>query len=136
MRITSNPLNYNYVEPDDAIRENGNVMVTSFDNPNSIELPSQNEKSRTTDDKTKTTDDRTKTDDKARMIDSTTYCKKPSRHARQHSGDGHWQVDAADHDEYRPPVPPHRHSSATQPQIPVPPRNNKVSIQNYLELLL
>lgn len=91
MRITSNPLNYNYVEPDDAIRENGNVMVTSFDNPNSIELPSQNEKSRTTDDKTKTTDDRTRTDDKARVIDSTTYCKKPSRHARQHSGDGHWQ---------------------------------------------
>ncbi|XP_013182085.1 PREDICTED: transmembrane protein 132B [Papilio xuthus] len=118
MRITSNPLNYNYVEPDDAIRENGNVMVTSFDNPNSIELPSQNEKTRTTDDKTRI-------EDKNRVIDSTTYCKKPARHARQHSGDGHWQVDAADLDEYRPPVPPHRHSSATQPQIPVPPRNNK-----------
>lgn len=72
MRITANPLNYNYVDPDDAIRDNGNVMVTSFDNPNSIELPSQNEKCE-------------------RVIDTTTYCKKPSRHARQNSGDGHWQ---------------------------------------------
>lgn len=70
MRITANPLNYNYVDPEDAIRENGNVMVTSFDNPNSIELPSQNDK---------------------KVIDSTTYCKKSSRHARHHSGDGHWQ---------------------------------------------
>lgn len=70
MRITANPLNYNYVDPEDAIRENGNVMVTSFDNPNSIELPSQNEK---------------------KVIDTTTYCKKPARHTRHHSGDGHWQ---------------------------------------------
>ncbi|CAG5012540.1 unnamed protein product [Parnassius apollo] len=109
MRITSNPLNYNYVDPDDAIRDNGNVMVTSFDNPNSIELPSQNEK-------------------KERVIDSTTYCKKPGRHTRQHSGDGHWQVDATDPDEYRPPVPPHRNSSTSQPQIPVPPRNTNKTL--------
>ncbi|XP_041976905.1 transmembrane protein 132E isoform X2 [Aricia agestis] len=61
MRITSNPLNYNYVDPDDAI--NDNVMATSFDNPNSIELPSQSER---------------------RAIDTTTYCKKPARH----TGDG------------------------------------------------
>ncbi|XP_038215415.1 transmembrane protein 132E isoform X1 [Zerene cesonia] len=107
MRITSNPLNYNYVDPDDAIRDNGNVMVTSFDNPNSIELPSQNEK-------------------RDRIIDSTTYCKKPSRHARQNSGDGHWQ-DPNIQEEYRPPVPPHRNSSTPQPQVPVPPRNsNKI----------
>ncbi|CAH2074200.1 unnamed protein product, partial [Iphiclides podalirius] len=105
MRITSNPLNYNYVDPEDAIRDNGNVMVTSFDNPNSIELPSQKERG-------------------GRAIDTTTYCKKPARHTRQHSGDGHWQVDAANPDEYRPPVPPHRNSSAAQPQIPVPPRNS------------
>ncbi|XP_068629568.1 transmembrane protein 132E isoform X2 [Battus philenor] len=109
MRITSNPLNYNYVDPEDAIRDNGNVMVTSFDNPNSIELPSQNEK-------------------KERVIDSTTYCKKPARHTRQHSADGHWQVDGADSDEYRPPVPPHRNSSTSQPQIPVPPRNTNKSL--------
>lgn len=70
IRITANPLNYNYVDPDDAIRDNGNVMVTSFDNPNSIELPSQND---------------------TRVIDSTTYCKKPARHTCQSSGDGHWQ---------------------------------------------
>lgn len=70
MRITNNPLNYNYVDPEDAIRENGNVMVTSFDNPNSLELPSQNDR---------------------RVIDSTTYSKKLPRHSRQHSGDGHWQ---------------------------------------------
>lgn len=72
MRITDNPLNYNYVDPDDAIKDNGNVMVTSFDNPNSIELPSQNDR-------------------RERVIDSTTYCKKTSRHARTQSGDGHWQ---------------------------------------------
>ncbi|XP_072943476.1 transmembrane protein 132E isoform X1 [Epargyreus clarus] len=102
MRITSNPLNYNYVDPDDAIRDNGNVMVTSFDNPNSIELPSQSER---------------------RPIDSTTYCKKPARHTRQHSGDGHWQADSNEQDDYRPPVPPHRNTSTPQPQVPVPPRN-------------
>ncbi|XP_050344911.1 transmembrane protein 132E isoform X1 [Nymphalis io] len=108
MRITANPLNYNYVDPDDAIRENGNVMVTSFDNPNSIELPSQSER-------------------RDRVIDSTTYCKKPSRHNRQNSGDGHWQMDTSNEDDYRPPVPPHRNSSTPQPQVPVPPRNsNKI----------
>nr|XP_021189588.1 transmembrane protein 132E isoform X1 [Helicoverpa armigera] len=105
MRITANPLNYNYVDPEDAIRENGNVMVTSFDNPNSIELPSQNDK---------------------KVIDTTTYCKKPARHTRHHSGDGHWQTDANNTDDYRPPVPPHRNSSTPQPQIPVPPRNPKI----------
>ncbi|KAL0893775.1 hypothetical protein ABMA27_013911 [Loxostege sticticalis] len=103
MRITANPLNYNYVDPDDAIRENGNVMVTSFDNPNSIELPSQN--------------------DKRGAIDSTTYCKKPARHARTQSGDAHWQMEPGSQDDYRPPVPPHRNSSTPQPQVPVPPRN-------------
>ncbi|CAH2990789.1 unnamed protein product [Chilo suppressalis] len=102
MRITANPLNYNYVDPDDAIRDNGNVMVTSFDNPNSIELPSQS--------------------DKRSAIDSTTYCKKPARHTRQHSGDGHWQSEPGQ-EEYRPPVPPHRNASTPQPQVPVPPRN-------------
>ncbi|KAG6450078.1 hypothetical protein O3G_MSEX006376 [Manduca sexta] len=103
IRITANPLNYNYVDPDDAIRDNGNVMVTSFDNPNSIELPSQNDR---------------------KVIDTTTYCKKPARHTRQHSGDVHWQPDSNDPDDYRPPVPPHRNSSTTpQPQVPVPPRN-------------
>ncbi|XP_045518859.1 transmembrane protein 132E isoform X1 [Pieris brassicae] len=97
MRITSNPLNYNYVDPEDAIREN--VMVTSFDNPNSIELPSQTEK---------------------RVIDTTTYCKKP----KPQNSDGHWQ-DATD--DYRPPVPPHRHTSTPQPQVPLPPRHtNKI----------
>ncbi|XP_061712133.1 transmembrane protein 132E isoform X1 [Cydia pomonella] len=102
MRITANPLNYNYVDPDDAIRnDNGNVMVTSFDNPNSIELPSQSER-------------------RERPIDSTTYSKKPSRHVRHHSGDGHWHADG----EYRPPVPPHRSAGAPQPQVPVPLRNN------------
>ncbi|XP_053625158.1 transmembrane protein 132E isoform X2 [Plodia interpunctella] len=105
MRITANPLNYNYADPDDAIRENGNVMVTSFDNPNSIELPSLNDK---------------------KVIDSTTYCKKSARHNRSHSGDAHWQAPAADADDYRPPVPPHRNSSTPQPQLPVPPRNSKM----------
>ncbi|XP_028040950.1 transmembrane protein 132B [Bombyx mandarina] len=107
IRITANPLNYNYVDPDDAIRDNGNVMVTSFDNPNSIELPSQND---------------------TRVIDSTTYCKKPARHTRQSSGDGHWQSEPNNPDDYRPPVPPHRHSSTIQQsQLPVPPRNpNKI----------
>ncbi|XP_039747216.1 transmembrane protein 132E [Pararge aegeria] len=106
MRITANPLNYNYVDPDDAIRDNGNVMVTSFDNPNSIELPSQNEK-------------------RERVIDTTTYCKKPARqHNRQNSGDGHWQMDTGNEDDYRPPVPPHRNTSTPQPQVPVPPRNS------------
>ncbi|CAH0720711.1 unnamed protein product, partial [Brenthis ino] len=108
MRITANPLNYNYVDPDDAIRENGNVMVTSFDNPNSIELPSQNEK-------------------QDRVIDTTTYCKKPSRHTRQNSGDGHWQMDTSNEDDYRPPVPPHRNSGTPQSQVLMPPRNsNKI----------
>lgn len=74
MRITNNPLNYNYVDPEDAIKENGNVMVTSFDNPNSVELPSQGEGKR------------------QRAIDTTTYCKKPTRHTRHHSADNrHWQ---------------------------------------------
>ncbi|KOB78965.1 Uncharacterized protein OBRU01_01023 [Operophtera brumata] len=80
MRITANPLNYNYADPDDAIRDNGNVMVTSFDNPNSIELPSQNER-------------------RERVIDSTTYCKKPSRHARTQSGEGHWHPIQDDFDD-------------------------------------
>ncbi|KAI8435139.1 hypothetical protein MSG28_003516 [Choristoneura fumiferana] len=97
MRITANPLNHNYADPEDAIRDNGNVMVTSFDNPNSIELPSQSER--------------------RDVIDSTTYCKKPNRHARHHSGDGHWHADASKQDDYRPPVPPHRNSSTPQPQI-------------------
>lgn len=71
MRITANPLNYNYVDPDDAIKENGNIMVTSFDNPNSIELPSQNDP----------------VVKREKVIDSTTYCKKPARHSRHHSGE-------------------------------------------------
>ncbi|XP_026330069.1 transmembrane protein 132B [Hyposmocoma kahamanoa] len=106
MRITANPLNYNYVDPEDAIRDNGNVMVTSFDNPNSIELPSQNDRC---------------------VIDTTTYSKKLPRHTRQHPGDGNWQTESNGQDDYRPPVPPHRNPSAPQPQIPIPPRNpNKI----------
>ncbi|GBP71122.1 Transmembrane protein 132B [Eumeta japonica] len=106
MRITANPLNYNYVDPEDAIRDNGNVMVTSFDNPNSIELPSQSEGRR------------------ERPIDSTTYCKKPAKHSRHHSGDNrHWQVESEDKEEYRPPVPPHR-SPPTAPPAPTPPRHS------------
>ncbi|KAJ0180432.1 hypothetical protein K1T71_003836 [Dendrolimus kikuchii] len=107
IRITANPLNHNYADPEDAIRDNGNVMVTSFDNPNSIELPSQNER-------------------RERVIDSTTYCKKPARHTRQNSGDGQWQTDPSNPEDYRPPVPPHRNSSTPQPQLPVPPRNPKI----------
>ncbi|KAK9878658.1 hypothetical protein WA026_023108 [Henosepilachna vigintioctopunctata] len=47
MRITTNPLNANYCEPDDS-------LATSFSNPNHIELPSSNSR---------------------RTIDSTTYCR-------------------------------------------------------------
>lgn len=36
MRITSNPLPLNYVDPDDAV-----LQMNSFDNPNAIELPSK-----------------------------------------------------------------------------------------------
>jgi transmembrane protein 132 len=36
MRITSNPLPLNYVDPDDAV-----LQMNSFDNPNAIELPTK-----------------------------------------------------------------------------------------------
>lgn len=36
MRITSNPMPLNYVDPDDAVSQ-----INSFDNPNAIELPSK-----------------------------------------------------------------------------------------------
>jgi len=36
MRITSNPMPLNYVDPDDAL-----LQMNSFDNPNAIELPAK-----------------------------------------------------------------------------------------------
>lgn len=50
MRITTNPLNANYCEPEDC-------LATSFSNPTHIELPSRPPES------------------VSQVIDSTTYCK-------------------------------------------------------------
>lgn len=69
MRITSNPLNLNYADPEDAIKSdhaNGNVIATSFDNPNHIELPSQNNIERR----------ERSASSGSRIIDTATYTKK------------------------------------------------------------
>lgn len=60
MRIITNPLNMNYVEPDDA-------LATSFTNPNHIELPSRPSATGTS-----STND---VSSNGRSIDSTTYCR-------------------------------------------------------------
>lgn len=52
IRITANPLNANYCEPDDS-------LATSFSNPTHIELPSRSGESTST----------------GHQVDSATYCK-------------------------------------------------------------
>lgn len=65
MRITANPLNLNYVDPDDC-------LATSFSNPNHIELPS---KSALQQHEASTSNN----NNGGRQIDSSTYCKsKPN----------------------------------------------------------
>lgn len=61
MRITTNPLNMNYCDPDDC-------LATSFSNPSHIELPSGRVQPTTT---TNSTADINSN----RQIDSSTYCK-------------------------------------------------------------
>ncbi|XP_044755298.1 transmembrane protein 132E [Coccinella septempunctata] len=107
MRITSNPLNANYFDPDDA-------LANSFSNPTHIELPSASAK---------------------RTVDSTTYCRSKTTAGSSKdwnkptappplpphgvpveaaelspppSYDKTMNANLAKSEEYRPPVPPHR----------------------------
>ncbi|CAH0554668.1 unnamed protein product [Brassicogethes aeneus] len=135
MRITTNPLNQNYVDPDDC-------LATSFSNPNHIELPS----------KTAATTTTNNNGNSARQIDSSTYCK-----SKPNGGGLVVTNNTNDNDEMRvwnkptppPPLPPHgvqsvQEAPRTQSLIvdvepedyrpPVPPhRNIGVSASNFVE---
>ncbi|XP_037049229.1 transmembrane protein 132E isoform X1 [Bradysia coprophila] len=101
IRITSNPMNLNYADPDDTL-----VEVTCFDNPNHIRLPATNNNN---------------------SIDTSTYNKRDKNkngiekdippplppHGVLSTNDNNSQK------EYRPPVPPHRNVGvSTAPKIP------------------
>ncbi|XP_037919776.1 transmembrane protein 132E isoform X2 [Hermetia illucens] len=93
IRITSNPMNLNYADPDDAL-----IPVTSFDNGNRMPGPYVNTNG---------------------IVDSSTYSKTDRRtivndndvpppippHGRQSTN--------GNEGEYRPPVPPHRNVGVT-----------------------
>ncbi|XP_025833785.1 transmembrane protein 132E isoform X2 [Agrilus planipennis] len=118
MRITANPLNLNYCEPDDCV-------PSSFSNPTHIELPS-----------------RSAAENQNQQVDSTTYCKskrsglifsssttsndnepnvwnKPTPPpplpphgspllAAERLKEQQQQQEANGNEDYRPPIPPHR----------------------------
>lgn len=63
MRITANPLNANYCEPEDC-------LATSFSNPTHIELPSKSPETST---------------NANRPVDSATYCKSKNTYADSNS---------------------------------------------------
>uniref|UniRef100_A0A6B2E6C3 Putative conserved secreted protein n=1 Tax=Phlebotomus kandelakii TaxID=1109342 RepID=A0A6B2E6C3_9DIPT len=97
MRITSNPMNLNYVDPDDAI-----VQATSFDNPNHIQLPSMTTA--------------------GPSIDTKTYNKRERRcKPTLNFSDGNPPPlpphgipgGEGNRENYRPPVPPHRNIGVT-----------------------
>ncbi|XP_066247683.1 transmembrane protein 132E [Euwallacea similis] len=132
MRIITNPLNMNYVDPDDA-------LATSFINPNHIELPGRQPASGAS-------SSPNDGNSNGRSIDSTTYCRGKDVLGARISN-----VEVVDpeiigwnkptpppplpphalpltpkkimcSDDYRPPVPPHRNlPSTSNAQSPVPP---------------
>ncbi|XP_049823614.1 transmembrane protein 132E isoform X2 [Aethina tumida] len=115
MRITANPLNLNYVDPDDC-------LATSFSNPNHIELPS---KSALQQHEASTSNN----NNGGRQIDSSTYCKsKPN-------GGGVNTTNTNDNDELQvwnkptppPPLPPH--GALCQPQVSVEPRAKSTVVE-------
>ncbi|GAB0099729.1 TMEM132 domain-containing protein [Sergentomyia squamirostris] len=101
IRITSNPMNLNYADPDDAI-----VQATSFDNPNHIQLPSAAPAA-----------------PPGASIDTKTYCKrerrcKPTLNFAEGNPPplpphGIHGSEANNREDYRPPVPPHRNIGVT-----------------------
>lgn len=116
MRITSNPMPLNYVDPNDAV-----LQMNGFDNPNAIELPAKSNGA----------------------INTATYTKRDRR--SYHSDDSappplppHGITANSVNVEYRPPVPPHRNIGVTaningqqqpvqavQRQIPEIPRRHR-----------
>lgn len=83
MRITNNPLNQNYTDPDDAIKpdvENGNIVAsTNFETHMVPEIPPHLNFDRRV--RSSSTGNR--------VIDTTTYCKKEktARNGRQFSNE-------------------------------------------------
>ncbi|RZC37691.1 transmembrane protein 132B-like [Asbolus verrucosus] len=121
MRITTNPLNLNYCDPDDC-------LATSFSNPSHIELPSCSADINSN-----------------RPIDSNTYCKSKNGGSGSNSNenDDHLQVNKPTPppplpphgvplqpkpqpvEDYRPPVPPHRNIGVTTSSLEsTPPRKH------------
>ncbi|XP_076253606.1 transmembrane protein 132C dtn isoform X1 [Rhynchophorus ferrugineus] len=134
MRIITNPLNMNYVEPDDS-------LTTSFTNPNHIELPSRSPVP---------SNGNNDTNSNGKSIDSTTYCRsKRDGITSARSRMSNVETDNAEivgwnkpipppplpphavplqtkkpcgTEDYRPPVPPHRNLATTSnAESPVPP---------------
>ncbi|KAJ3622259.1 hypothetical protein MTP99_002780 [Tenebrio molitor] len=120
MRITTNPLNLNYCDPDDC-------LATSFSNPSHIELPSCSADINSN-----------------RPIDTNTYCKSKGEAPVAASTDNEelqvWnkptpppplpphgvplQPKPQQVEDYRPPVPPHRNIGVTSSLEGTPPRKH------------
>nr|XP_008197339.1 PREDICTED: transmembrane protein 132B isoform X2 [Tribolium castaneum] len=111
MRITANPLNLNYCDPDDC-------LATSFSNPSHIELPSSSQADINSN----------------RPIDSNTYCKSKSGGSNNEDlqvwnkptpppplpphGVPLQPKPPQPVEDYRPPVPPHRNIGVTSEATP------------------
>lgn len=140
MRIITNPLNSNYVEPDDS-------LATSFTNPNHIELSSRSPVPGASG---------SDANSNGKSIDSTTYCKSkregivsgrsrmsdvevesgnlvgwnkpiPPPPLPPHTTPIHSKISNSNED-YRPPVPPHRNLATTfnaEPSIHASPSSPK-----------
>nr|XP_022906136.1 transmembrane protein 132E [Onthophagus taurus] len=116
IRITANPLNLNYVEPEDCV-------VTSFSNPTHIELPSRSDLAQKP------------------LVDTSTYCKnKPGVSEIPETLDDEEDLEIWNKPTPPPPLPPHgiqtqleklKEHSIEEYRPPVPPhRNIGVSTQN------
>ncbi|KAJ3642646.1 hypothetical protein Zmor_025409 [Zophobas morio] len=123
IRITTNPLNLNYCDPDDC-------LATSFSNPSHIELPSSSQADINSN----------------RPIDTSTYCKSKSTAATAGSSNDNddlqiWNKPTPPPplpphgvplqpkppqtvEDYRPPVPPHRNIGVTTSLEATPPRKH------------
>ncbi|KAK4874990.1 hypothetical protein RN001_011412 [Aquatica leii] len=89
IRITTNPLNMNYCDPDDCV-------PSSFSNPTHIELPSS-----------------TAVDNNVHQVDSSTYCKSKPGGGIVNVNNTNDDVDVWNKPIPPPPLPPH-----AQPPIP------------------
>uniref|UniRef100_A0A1Y1MMI2 Transmembrane protein 132E n=1 Tax=Photinus pyralis TaxID=7054 RepID=A0A1Y1MMI2_PHOPY len=103
IRITTNPLNMNYCDPEDCV-------PSSFSNPTHIELPSSSAVPPTN----------------ASQVDSSTYCKSKPGGGIANSNTTNDELDIWNKPTPPPPLPPHAHP-------PIPPERHKIQIETAMD---